>query len=217
MSDDIRLLLVDDEWLVRAGIRTMLTGQPGISIVGEAGDGAALVALVESTDANLVLMDIRMPRVNGLVATEELRGMPSPPAVIMLTTFENDALILRALRAGASGYLMKDTPPADLIAALHKVVRGEPIVSPAIMRKLIRRFTEPSESRSPAAHLDKLTAQEQRVATAVARGLSNAAIASELVVSLPTVKSHISSILGKLQVSNRVQLALLLHPASTEK
>ncbi|MGV8881658.1 MAG: LuxR C-terminal-related transcriptional regulator [Rhodoglobus sp.] len=112
---------------------------------------------------------------------------------------------------------MKDTPPADLIAALHKVARGEPIVSPAIMRKLILRFTEPSESRGPAAHLDKLTPQEQRVATAVARGLSNAAVASELAVSVATVKSHISSILGKLQVTNRVQLALLLHPASTEK
>lgn len=217
MSEDIRLLLVDDEWLVRAGLRTMLTGQPDISIVGEAADGSTIADLVRETGANLILMDVRMPRVNGLAATEVVRALPDPPHVVMLTTFDNDNLILRALRSGATGYLLKDTPPPELIAALRKVIAGEPIFSPTVLRNLVRRFSEPSESRAPAAQLQKLTAQEQRVATAVARGLANAEIASELLVSVATVKTHLSHIFEKLQVSNRVQVALLLHDIHGEK
>ncbi|OZG25851.1 DNA-binding response regulator [Williamsia sp. 1138] len=214
VTSDIRLLLVDDEWLVRAGLRTMLTGQPDIDIVGEASDGSAVREKVAETGANLVLMDIRMPKVNGLVATEALRALPDPPHVVMLTTFDTDDLVLRSLQAGASGFLLKDTPPADLIAALRKVVAGEPILSPAITRKLIVRFTEPGERESKADNqFAQLTPGEQRVAVAVARGGSNAAIAEELFVSVATVKSHISHILDKLGFNNRVQIALLVHDA----
>jgi DNA-binding NarL/FixJ family response regulator len=209
-----RLLLVDDEWLVRAGLRTMLSGQPDISIVGEAADGSAVTTLARETGANVVLMDIRMPKVNGLEATVALRNTANPPHVIMLTTFDTDDLVLRSLRAGASGFLLKDTPPADLITALRKVVAGEPILSPAITRKLITRLTDPGDRRSRAATaFDQLTAGEQRVAIAVARGMSNSAIADDLFVSIATVKSHISHILDKLSFNNRVQIALLVHDA----
>lgn len=210
----IRLLLVDDEWLVRAGLRTMLSGQPDIDIVGEAADGSTVSALAQQTGANVVLMDIRMPKVNGLEATIALRSMSEPPQVIMLTTFDTDDLVLRSLQAGASGFLLKDTPPADLIASLRKVVAGEPILSPSITRKLIVRFTDPGDRRTKATEqFDLLTAGEQRVAIAVARGMSNAAIAEELFVSIATVKSHISHILEKLTFNNRVQIALLVHDA----
>jgi DNA-binding NarL/FixJ family response regulator len=209
-----RLLLVDDEWLVRAGLRTMLSGQPDISIVGEAAGGSAVTTLARETGANVVLMDIRMPKVNGLEATVALRNTANPPHVIMLTTFDTDDLVLRSLRAGASGFLLKDTPPADLITALRKVVAGEPILSPAITRKLITRLTDPGDRRSRAATaFDQLTAGEQRVAIAVARGMSNSAIADDLFVSIATVKSHISHILDKLSFNNRVQIALLVHDA----
>lgn len=210
----IRLLLVDDEWLVRAGLRTMLSGQPDIDIVGEAADGSTITTLAAEAGANVVLMDIRMPKVNGLEATIALRSMAEPPQVIMLTTFDTDDLVLRSLQAGASGFLLKDTPPADLIASLRKVVAGEPILSPSITRKLIVRFTDPGDRRTKATEqFDQLTAGEQRVAIAVARGMSNAAIAEELFVSIATVKSHISHILEKLTFNNRVQIALLVHDA----
>lgn len=216
MSDEpvtgIRLLLIDDEWLIRAGLRTMLTGQPDITIVGEAADGAGVAELVRRTGATVVLMDIRMPKVNGLDATTVLRALPDPPHVIMLTTFSTDDLVLRSLRAGASGFLLKDTPPRDLIAALRKVAAGEPILSPAITRKLIQRYTEPdSRSSRGAEQFGQLTAGEQRVAVAAARGMSNAEIAAELHVSVATVKTHISHILDKLGFNNRVQIALLVH------
>lgn len=214
VSADIRLLLVDDEWLVRAGLRTMLTGQPDITIVGEAADGSAVREQVRDTDANVVLMDIRMPKVNGLAATEVLRALPDPPQVVMLTTFDTDDLVLRSLQAGASGFLLKDTPPADLIAALRKVISGEPILSPAITRKLIVRYTEPGDRKVKAdSQFEQLTPGEQRVAIAVARGMSNSAIAAELFVSVATVKSHISHVLDKLGFNNRVQIALLVHDA----
>lgn len=210
-DDEIRLLLIDDEWLVRSGLRTMLTGQPGITIVGEAGDGSSVTELVRSSGATVVLMDVRMPRVNGVEATEALRRMPDPPHVIVLTTFDHDNLVLRALRAGASGFLLKDTPPPELVAAIRRVAAGEQILSPAVLRKLILRFTEPGPAPARTQHLARLTPAEQRVALGVAQGRSNAEIAGELSVSLATVKTHVSSILGKLGVDNRVQIALLLH------
>lgn len=210
-DDEIRLLLIDDEWLVRSGLRTMLTGQPGITIVGEAGDGSTATDLVRSSGANLVLMDIRMPRTNGVEATAALRALPDPPHVIVLTTFDQDNLILRALRAGASGFLLKDTPPPELVAAIRRVAAGEQILSPTVLRKLILRFTEPAPASARKQHLARLTPAEQRVALGVAQGRSNAEIGAELSVSLATVKSHVSSVLGKLGVDNRVQIALLLH------
>lgn len=218
VGEQIRLLLVDDEWLVRAGLRTMLTGQPDITVVGEASDGSAVGEQVRETGANVVLMDIRMPKVNGLEATEALRALPDPPQVVMLTTFDTDELVLRSLQAGASGFLLKDTPPADLIAALRKVITGEPFLSPAITRKLIVRFTEPGSRNIKAdSQFNQLTPGEQRVAIAVARGMSNSAIAEDLFVTVATVKSHISHILDKLGFNNRVQIALLVHDARPDE
>ena len=220
MSEPIRLLLVDDEWLVRAGLRTMLSGEPDIDIVGEAADGENVSDLAVETRADVVLMDIRMPKVNGLVAAERLRTLPDPPHVVMLTTFDADDLVMRALRAGASGFLLKDTPPRDLIAALHSVVAGDPILSPQVTRKLIEQVTDPDpDERKVRAtrQIDELTPSEVRVAVAVARGSSNAEIARELFVSIATVKSHISHILDKLGFNNRVQIALLVHDAMPEK
>ncbi|MGJ0118413.1 response regulator [Williamsia sp. MIQD14] len=220
MPEAIRLLLVDDEWLVRAGLRTMLSGDAGIEIVGEAADGDGIAELVAETGATVVLMDIRMPGVNGLAAAEHLCALPSPPHVVMLTTFDADDLVVAALRAGASGFLLKDTPPADLVAALHAVVAGDPILSPQVTRRLIEQVTEPDrDARSATAtrQIAELTPGEQRVAVAVAQGLSNADIARELFVTVATVKSHISHILDKLALTNRVQIALLVHDAGVHR
>ncbi|WP_328855987.1 response regulator transcription factor [Williamsia herbipolensis] len=220
MPEAIRLLLVDDEWLVRAGLRTMLSGDPDIEIVGEAADGDGIAELVAKTGATVVLMDIRMPGVNGLTAAERLCALPSPPHVVMLTTFDADDLVVAALRAGASGFLLKDTPPADLVAALHAVVAGDPILSPQVTRRLIEQVTEPDrDARSATAtrQIADLTPGEQRVAVAVAQGLSNADIARELFVTVATVKSHISHILDKLALTNRVQIALLVHDAGVQR
>ncbi|MCX6468745.1 response regulator [Williamsia herbipolensis] len=220
MPEAIRLLLVDDEWLVRAGLRTMLSGDPDIEIVGEAADGDGIAELVAETGATVVLMDIRMPGVNGLTAAERLCALPSPPHVVMLTTFDADDLVVAALRAGASGFLLKDTPPADLVAALHAVVAGDPILSPQVTRRLIEQVTEPDrDARSATAtrQIADLTPGEQRVAVAVAQGLSNADIARELFVTVATVKSHISHILDKLALTNRVQIALLVHDAGVQR
>ncbi|KRC63161.1 LuxR family transcriptional regulator [Agromyces sp. Root81] len=211
MDHDIRLLLVDDEWLVRAGLRTMLGGQPGITIVGEAGDGTGVAELAQASGANLVLMDIRMPRMNGVEATKEIRALADPPHVVILTTFDHDSLVLRALRAGASGFLLKDMPPPELVAAIRRITAGDQVLSPAVLRKLILRFTEPGPAPARDKHLALLTPAEQRIALAVTRGRSNAEIAAELSVSVTTVKTHVSSILGKLGVSNRVQIALMLN------
>ncbi|GAA2061383.1 response regulator [Williamsia deligens] len=213
----IRLLLVDDEWLVRAGLRTMLSGEADLEIVGEAADGAGVADLVRETRADVVLMDIRMPVVSGIDATAAVRELPDPPHVIVLTTFDADDLVVRALRAGASGFLVKDTPPGDVIAAIRAVVAGDPILSPTVTRRLIDRITGPArDDRAAADQLAVLTAGELRVATAVAQGLSNADIARELFVTVATVKSHISHILEKLQLTNRVQIALIVHDAGRD-
>jgi DNA-binding NarL/FixJ family response regulator len=215
----IRVVLVDDEWLVRAGIRTMIGGEPDIEVVGEAADGTGVVDLVRETGADVVLMDLRMPQVNGIDATAALRELSDPPHVVVLTTFDADDLVVRALRAGATGFLVKDTPPADLVAAIRAVAAGDPILSPTVTRRLIDRVTGPErDERATAARrqLDALTAGELRVATALARGLSNADIAHELFVTVATVKSHISHILEKLQLTNRVQIALVVHDAGRD-
>ncbi|MBT0567537.1 response regulator transcription factor [Williamsia sp. CHRR-6] len=198
----------------------MLSGEPDIEIVGEAADGAAVVDLVTATAPDVILMDIRMPGMNGLEATESVRALPDPPHVVILTTFDADDLVMRALRAGASGFLLKDTPPPRLVAALHSVAAGDPILSPSVTRQLITQVTDPERDDRGAracAALETLTPSEQRVAEAVAQGLSNADIARELFVTVATVKSHISHILDKLQMNNRVQIALLVHDAMPDK
>ncbi|MEU4828228.1 response regulator transcription factor [Actinomadura sp. NPDC023710] len=215
MPEPIRVLLVDDEWLVRAGLATMLGGVEGIEIAGEAADGAAVPAAVRATRADVVLMDIRMPGTDGLTATRLLRAAEGAPEVIVLTTFDTDEHVLRALRAGAGGFLLKDTPPAEIVTAIRRVADGEPMLSPSVTRKLITHVTGRDHQTRTAARtrLACLTDSERRVAEAVGRGLSNAEAAAELYMSVTTVKSYVSRIMRKLDLNNRVQIALLVHDA----
>ncbi|MGW1881598.1 response regulator [Streptomyces sp. NPDC001970] len=212
----IRLLIVDDDPLVRAGLTFMLGGAEDIEIVGEAADGSEVTALADRLRPDVVLMDIRMPVVDGLTATERLRARPEAPEVVVLTTFHADEQVLRALRAGAAGFVLKDTPPADIVAAVRRVAAGDPVLSPAVTRRLMTRVaaTAPDDRAGRArVRLDALAEREREVAVAVGRGHSNAEIAAALYMSVPTVKTHVSRILAKLGLNNRVQIALLVHDA----
>jgi DNA-binding NarL/FixJ family response regulator len=212
----IRLAIVDDDPLVRAGLRILLGGSPDIEVVAEAGDGADAVALADAHWPDVVLMDIRMPKVDGLIATRRLRSRPSPPQVIVLTTFNADEHVLDALRAGASGFLLKDTPPRDIIEAVRTVAGGAATLSPTVIRQLIDHVADPAAGpRRDRARksLAGLTARERAVAVTLGRGWSNAEIAAELTMSVPTVKGHVSRLLAKLDLNNRVQVALLVHDA----
>jgi DNA-binding NarL/FixJ family response regulator len=210
----IRVLLVDDDALVRSGLRMMLAGAPQIEVVGEADDGRGVLAAVDRHRPDVVLMDIRMPQLDGIEATRLLRAQPSPPAVIVLTTFDADELVLRALRAGAAGFLLKDTPPAEIVRAIEHVHAGEGTLSPTVTRRLIALVADDGGRREEArARLDTLSAREREVALAVGRGCANAEIAAELHMSVATVKAHVSRLLVKLDVENRVQVALLVQDA----
>ncbi len=221
----IRLIVVDDDPLVRAGLALMLGGADDIEIVGEAADGAAVPALVDRLAPDVVLMDIRMPGVDGLTATERLRARPAAPDVIVLTTFHADEQVLRALRAGAAGFVLKDTPPAQIVDAVRKVAAGDPVLSPAVTRQLMTHVAaavpavpgtaagETTRRDGAATRLAALAEREREVALAVGQGRSNAEIATALYMSVPTVKAHVSRILGKLGLNNRVQIALLVHDA----
>ena len=216
VSERIRVLVVDDDALVRAGLGMLLAGAGDIEIVGEAADGSEVERAVAEHQPRVVLMDIRMPGMDGLTATEIVRGRERPPEVIVLTTFDADDHVLRALRAGASGFLLKDTPPADIVRAIRAVASGEPILSPAITRRLIGHVTgtDGGERRRRAREqLDRLTEREREVAIAIGRGESNAEISRELYMSIATVKAHVSRLLEKLDFNNRVQIALLAHDA----
>ncbi|GAA1952999.1 response regulator transcription factor [Kitasatospora viridis] len=212
----IRLLLVDDDPLVRAGLRLMMGGAGDIEVVGEAADGAEVEDLVDRTRPDVVFMDVRMPGVDGLTATERLRTRPDAPQVVLLTTFHADELVLRALRAGAAGFVLKDTPPQEIVEAVRRVAAGDPVLSPTVTRQLIRHAAGagPDDRRARARQrLAALSEREREVAVRVGRGLANAQIAAELFMSLATVKAHVSGILAKLQLNNRVQIALLAHDA----
>ncbi|MFF9190275.1 response regulator [Streptomyces rochei] len=212
----IRLLLVDDDPLVRAGLSFMLGGADDVEIVGEAADGDEVAGLVDRTRPDVVLMDIRMPGVDGLTATERLRGRRDAPQVIVLTTFHADEQVLRALRAGAAGFVLKDTPPAEILDAVRRVAAGDPVLSPAVTRRLMEHAAGGAAGvrRTRArARIETLNEREREVAVAVGRGLANAAIAAELFMSVATVKTHVSRILAKLGLGNRVQIALLAYDA----
>ena len=216
MSEQIRVLVVDDDALVRAGLSMLLAGVEEIVIVGEAADGSEVAHAVAEHEPHIVLMDIRMPGLDGLAATELLRAHDDAPEVIVLTTFEADDDVLRALRAGASGFLLKDTPPADIVRAVRAVAAGEPMLSPTITRRLIGHVTDGEthdRQRHAREQLDRLTEREREVAVAVGLGKSNAEIGRELYMSVATVKSHVSRVLEKLEFNNRVQIALLAHDA----
>ena len=214
IAQRIRVLLVDDDALVRAGLTMMLDGTHGIEVVGEAADGAEVPAAVDAHAPDVVLMDLRMPRTDGITATRRLRARPRAPEVIVLTTFDADENVLGGLRAGASGFLLKDSPPPRIVEAIRRVASGDPILSPVITRRLMDRAAAQAGSRERArAALATLTPREHEVAVGVARGETNAEIAARLFMSLATVKSHITHILTKLALTNRTQIALLAHDA----
>ncbi len=218
-ADGIRVLLVDDDALVRAGLSMMLNGAGDLVIVGEAGDGDQVPAAVARHRPDVVLMDLRMPRVDGITATRKLRGATGsgayrPPEVIVLTTFDADENVLGALRAGASGFLLKDSPPAQIADAIRRVAAGDPILSPAVTRRLMRRAVVRENTRELALRqLAGLSPREREVVQAIAEGQTNAEIAAALLMSVPTVKAHVTHILTKAGLANRTQIALLAHDA----
>ncbi|WP_344949503.1 response regulator transcription factor [Sphaerisporangium flaviroseum] len=212
----VRVLIVDDDPLVRAGLAMIIGASPALNMVGEAADGAEVAAAVDACAPDVVLMDIRMPTLDGLAATELLRARTDPPEVIVLTTFDADEYVLRALRAGASGFLLKHTPPTEILRAISRVSAGEPILSPTVTRQLIAHISDTgadARRRHARTVLGRLSDREREVAVAVGRGRSNAEISSELFMSVATVKAHMSRILNKLDLNNRTQIALLAHDA----
>jgi RNA polymerase sigma factor (sigma-70 family) len=206
----VRVLVADDQALVRAGFRKILEGDPEIEVIGEAADGVEAVELTRRLDPDVVLMDIRMPELDGIAATRRLtEEAKTKTRVLMLTTFGLNDYVYEALRAGASGFLLKDSPPEQLIGAVHVIDRGDALLDPAITRAVIEDFaSKPALQRELASRLDELTAREREVFALLARGLSNAEIAQELVVSEGTVKTHVARLLGKLGVRDRVQAVI---------
>ena len=211
----IRVLVVDDEALVRSGLRMILEAAPDIVVVAEARDGDEALAAVRTHRPEVVLMDVRMPGTDGLTATARIGRDQDAPKVIMLTTFDLDEYVHAALRAGAVGFLLKDTPPRDLAAAVRTVAAGHAMLAPSVTRRLISAFTVkgPSSVDQARRRLEVLTEREQDVVQAVARGLSNAEIAGALGMAETTVKAHVSRALAKLGLTNRVQAAILVHDA----
>jgi len=211
----IRVLIVDDETLVRTGLRVILETADDITVVGEASDGREATTAVTRHRIDVVFMDVRMPRMDGLSALREINRSPNPPKAVVLTTFDLDDYVFDALRSGASGFLLKDTDPADLIAAARTVVDGSAMLAPAVTKRLIDVFAEQhsADARAARERLAMLTDRETDVVHAVARGLSNTEIARELAMSEATVKAHVSRSLAKLALSNRVQIALLVRDA----
>ncbi|MGC5629843.1 response regulator [Georgenia sp. Z1344] len=215
----VRVVLVDDDPLVRAGLRMLLHGGD-IEIVAEGDDGRVAQRLVEEHRPDVVLMDVRMPVMDGVTATQRLTDSGTATRVIVLTTFDSDDMVVSALRAGAQGFLLKDTPPGDLVAAVRRAARGEPALSPSVAAQLMARVAAPEEvddeqaaAEEARAAFAELTEREQDVARAVARGLSNAEIAAELYLGVATVKTHVGRVFNKLGVANRVHVARMVQDA----
>jgi DNA-binding NarL/FixJ family response regulator len=207
----IGVLIADDQDLVRAGLSMIIDAREDLSVLGEAGDGLEAVVLAERLRPDVILMDVRMPRLDGIEATRRLVGAGNPARVIMLTTFDLDEPVFAALRAGASGFLLKDTRPADLAEAVRVVARGEALLAPTVTRRLLDRFADQLPGVEKPARLDLLTDREVEVLKLVARAMSNAEIAQRLVLSQATVKTHLSAILTKLDLRDRVQAAVLAY------
>ncbi|MDI6105146.1 response regulator transcription factor [Actinoplanes sp. NEAU-A12] len=220
MADIIRVLLVDDDPLVRVGLSLLLSVADDVEVVSEASDGAQAVDIVQRLRPDVVLMDIRMPGMDGLTATEALRARGDDCAIIVLTTFDTDEYVLRALRLGANGFLLKDTPPRQILDSVRRVAAGESMLSASVINRLIEHVVRTGgqdekakrSDRSRAA-LDALNDREREVAIAISKGRSNAEIGSELHMSLATVKACVSQLLTKLDCVNRVQIAILVHEA----
>lgn len=211
----VRVVLVDDQEMIRMGMRMVLEAQPGIEIVGEADDGDTALDLLSHVEADVVLMDVRMPRMSGVEATRLLRERADAPGVLILTTFDLDEYAYDALRAGASGFLLKDTPVEQIATAIHHVHAGDAVVAPSTTRRLLDHFTrsrpEQPEPPEPEVRLAELTPREHDVLRLVAQGLSNAEIAAELVLAEGTVKVHVGRILTKLDLRDRVQAVVLAY------
>lgn len=215
----IRALLVDDELLVRSGLRMILDSAPDVEVVGEGNDGEEAVALARDLEPDVVLLDIRMPGSDGITAAGHLAALPNPPRVVLLTTFDLDEYVHAALRAGAVGFLLKDTPPRELVEAVRTVHQGHAMLSPSVTKRMLERFAAPAPADSAAGRVEAqrrlsvLSNREQAVLVAVAEGSSNAEAGRSLGMREATVKAHVSRILAKLEVSNRVQAAILAHDA----
>ncbi|MGH3986009.1 MAG: response regulator [Actinomycetes bacterium] len=211
MTPRIGVLIVDDQALARTGLRMVLEVEPDIDIVGEAADGEEAVSVAAATNPDVILMDVRMPRMDGLEATRRIvRSREHGPQVLILTTFDLDEYVYQALLAGASGFVLKDIPPEQLVEAIHVVANGDALLSPTITRRLIEEFVRrpPDAARPLPRELEQLTPRESEILRFVARGLSNAEIAAQAFVSEPTVKTHIARILMKLGLRDRVQVVV---------
>ncbi|GAA2607953.1 response regulator transcription factor [Streptomyces axinellae] len=211
----LSVLVVDDQIVVRAGFAAVIDAEPDMTVVGEAGDGASAVSLAEQLAPDVVVMDIRMPGLDGIAATRILTGRDNPPRVLVLTTFDLDAYVFDALRAGASGFLLKDVQAAELLHGIRVVAAGESVLAPSATRRLIGHYAaaapdEPAPARDTGA-LDRLTGRERFVLTLVASGLNNAEIAAELDITVGTVKSHVNGLLRKLELRDRVQATILAY------
>ena len=214
-GDVTRVGLIDDDSLVRAGLAMILGADPGIEVVGQGADGSEAVPLVQKHRPDVLLMDVRMPTLDGIAATKAVTALPSPPKIIMLTTFDMDEYVFQALEAGASGFLLKDTPPQDLARAVHVVAGGEAMLSPTVTRRMLSHFSDANPGSRQERHPgpDQLTERETEVLGAVGAGLSNAQIGMRLFMSEATVKAHVSKIFAKLDCTNRVQIAIIAHEA----
>jgi DNA-binding NarL/FixJ family response regulator len=213
-TEPIRVLIADDQQLLRAGFRVILQSEPDIEVIGEAEDGADAIAKAETLRPDVVLMDIRMPKLDGLAATEHLTKRPGGPRVVVLTTFDQNEYVVRALRAGAYGFLLKDAPATRLIAAVRAAAGGDALIEPSITRRLVEKFASGMPASEPGKTpnaLADLTDRELEVLRLVARGLSNAEIANDIMVAETTVKTHVARILAKLNVRDRVQAVVLAY------
>jgi DNA-binding NarL/FixJ family response regulator len=212
----VRVLICDDQPLVRAGVRTLLGTQPDIEVVGEAGDGAAAVAAAARLRPDVVLMDVRMPGTDGITATDRIARGDGPPHVLVLTTYDQDEYVFDALASGASGFLLKDARPEDLISGIRSVAAGDALLAPSVTRRLIALFARgrTGDSRQAAGRLELLTEREREVLGLVARGLSNAEIAADLHITEHTVKTHVASVLRKLELRDRVHAVIFAYESA---
>jgi DNA-binding NarL/FixJ family response regulator len=207
----IRVLIADDQRLVRAGFRMILTSEADLDVVGEAGDGHEAVDTTQRLRPDVVLMDVRMPGIDGIEATRRIMRTPEPPRIVVLTTFDRDEYVYEALRSGASAFMLKDAPEHQLLAAIRVVVDGASLFAPSVTRRLIERFADGARPSAATEQLAQLTARETEVLRLLARGRSNAEITDELVISPHTTKTHVASILQKLDLRDRVQAVVLAY------
>jgi len=208
----VKILLVDDQALVRAGFRMILDAEPDVEVVGEAADGLEAIEAVRLYSPHVVLMDVRMPNLDGIEATRRILQLGGDTKVLMLTTFDLDEYVYEALRAGASGFLLKDVPPEQLVSAIHVVAQGEALLAPSVTRRVIEEFTKrPPQRDGTPPEVEDLTAREVEVLQLIAKGLSNAEIAKELFVSETTVKTHVARVLMKCNLRDRVQAVVLAY------